>query len=538
MPIWWIIFQNESPPKNYISNALKDHNAYNHSQFLEKIVQLEVTLPYYKKQILSKKLTEKLKVAFDEEYHTKIDEALIGSSAVAPVQLGDWLDTMRDVTRLANSIIMNLSSLLGEVDVSDFIRIEILRLKYPSVYEILFKQKHLLFKASNNGGSEMKYELAYTRDQFDAATNSEKNEKYLTTYLRKHASELNIPTNAIETITEYVQSIFADSLTYGYYSKKFLSIVNASKFDRYFAYGLLADELSEIEFTETINSDQATLDAKITEWVSRGLTYEVQKRFMNIKSFNNREEFEKIVQSIFHLANHPNQKGSYPTVVGYEGKDLFDKVNDYNGRIADTFYANNGKKEGLRTFIHSLFDKAKIPYAFESEFAKFVNAKLFDKAMFPLTKEEIKKISVDYLEKYCNATTHLNMEAFYLLWNTEQTNYEDLGGGSLRGHKMIPQEAKDIFKSLISKDLDDFIFRTIEVEPFHQKSFTIAKSAEDIYNGWGNFKTFILTEEESKWKYLAEFKTFYLEAEKGNFSHYVPFDFKTIPVESKKRNED
>ena len=136
--------------RDYVVNALKSHNPYKQEQFLEKIFQIEVLLPYFKKDVFRYKLAEKLKQKFPNGFHKIIDEEIIGSPSVVPVFLNEWLESMRDVTRLANALILNLSKLKGEVVFNDFLRLELLRVKYPSVYELLYKKTDTYLEAFGN----------------------------------------------------------------------------------------------------------------------------------------------------------------------------------------------------------------------------------------------------------------------------------------------------------------------------------------------------------------------------------------------------
>jgi KAP-like P-loop domain-containing protein len=518
--------------KNYIIKALENHNSYSHEQFLEKIFQLEVTLPSFKKDILKYKLSQNLKFNFPENYHKAIEEAVMGSSSISSPYLDNWLETMRDVTRLTNSITLNLVDLIGEVDIEDFIKIETLRLKYPSAYELIFKKRHLFLKASGDQVSNFKYQLSDAQN-IKEIKEEEKRQIYLKIYLRKNHRDLGIRESEIEKIIDLLESLFSSSLNYQYYRRPILSISYVNKFARYFSYGLSESDLSEIDFNQARSLDLSSFTEKISDWISQGLTRVVQGRFMEIKSYYNKQDFEKIIKAIFFLANLPNTNDHYPLKVGYDGKDLYDKLGDYNGRIVNQFYDYLGGKDELHSFIKGLFENTTAPYSFESEFARYINSVYFDETVFPLSKDELKGISIGYLRSYCESIDKLDRNVFFLLWSTEQTNYIPSGGNSFQSTKEIPDEAKDIFKSFVLKDFDQFLFWIIEVDPFRLKSFTVVNTIVVIYNSWANFKTVLLAEDENKWKYLAEFKSFFEQAEKVNFAQYVPFAFEIIPIESK-----
>jgi hypothetical protein len=209
--------------REYIINALKDHNEYNQEQFLEKIFQLEITLPYFNKDILRQKLLEKLKYVIPQRFHSIIEQAVIGKNAVLPVPFIGWVESMRDVTRLANAICLNINKLLGEIDFYDFLKIEMLRLKYPSVYRLLFTRTRLFLKAEPKNGNIFRYRLANLGDLSSKPDTKDKQDVYLRIYLTENRENLSIPAKEIGKIVELLSGIFLESLAYGYYQKSILS---------------------------------------------------------------------------------------------------------------------------------------------------------------------------------------------------------------------------------------------------------------------------------------------------------------------------
>lgn len=523
--------------KQYIGEALKNHNPYNHGQFLEKIFQIEITLPYFRKEILQRVLVSKLKNAFNEKYHTGIESAILGSSLIRPADVLSWLESMRDVTRLFNSIMLNLSPLLGEVEVKDFIQLEILRVKYPMVYEMLFRQKNLFLNIDNAENVKRKYVLRRGKDMpnYVKIPDTEKNEKYLRVYLNNNQEQLQIPKVEIDKIVDFVETIFQDTIGQFRPSNDFQSVAYIDKFDRYFSYSLFEDNLSNIEFVSSLEFDLDGLKDKIDEWVTGGLAYELQKRFMEVNGFNSKEEFEKIISAIFYLASKPsdNHQQSH---LSFDGKNLMEKLADYRNKIS-ALYGIDGKKQ-LHDFIMQVLSEVKTSYQYESEFVRFVNNKMVDQAMFPLSQDELKDLSIMYLKRYCEGIKKIDLNAFKLFWNTEQTNFASAGGGSYSVDKQYPQEAKDIIKGIVSTDLNEFIEWMIDPEPLHQKTFAVAGSTIILYDNWVQFKTYIDNEDETKWSYLKEFKEFFLKFENERFEKYVPFDFKVIPVNKKLRNTE
>jgi len=179
--------------------------------------------------------------------------------------------------------------------------------------------------------------------------------------------------------------------------------------------------------------------------------------------------------------------------------------------------------------------EAKSPYQYESQFIRFVNNKMLNQTMFPLTQEELKNLSVEYIKRYCNETKKINGTTFDLLWNTEQTSFISEGGNSYSTDKQYPQEAKDIIKALVATDLNEFIEWMIEPETLRQETFAVSATAVILYESWEQLKAYINSQDEAEWTYLKEFKSFFEVFEKARFEKYVPFDFKVIPVYNKLR---
>ncbi len=523
--------------KQYITAALKEHNSSNHQHFLEKIFQIEINLPYFQKDVLRNVLAAKLEKAFGSAYHPEIRLALYGSPVVPMIEITDWLHSIRDVTRLYNNICLNLPPVLGEVEIRDFIRLEILRLRFPMVYELLYSEKGHVFNRETDQGEDSRYYLRVGRDMpaYLKINEADKSEKYLKLYLRDNAERLQVPENKIAEIVDYVQKIFADNKGYRAPIEGFRSVAYPDKFDRYFAYGLFAGSLSNVEFVEAVAMDEPELLGKVDEWIRQGLAIELQKRLMQYHEFTYRAQFEKLIRMIFHLANTPSEGPYYPYVLGFDARNLMDKLSD---KKTEKLYREEGGKEALRNFIKEQLTQAPSPYCFVSEFIESVNAKLFDESIFPLVQKELEAISTGYLKAYCDVNDSVDWNAMQLFWHTKQTIYSSSDGRSYTGRKEYPGEAKQIIKDLFRKDLDAFLYMAVDLEMTRQHLAAVGNSLLDIFDTWEAFKSFIEAEEETKWKYLHEFKQFFAVFEEGGFVKYVEFDFKVIPIENKRRKVD
>lgn len=526
--------------RNYVINALKEHNPYKQEEFLEKIFQIEITLPYFKKDVLRYKLAEKLKSKLPNEVHAIIDKEIIGTTSYVPAYFNEWLESKRDVTRLANALVLNLSKLIWEVEFKDLLRIELLRVKYPSAYELLFRRTLDFLVTSGDASKDHYYQLRnVSNNEKDKLVNDEKGVKtFYELYLIRNHFELSIPQNEISKIIEFVDGIFGGGVLLRYHSRSHLSIVYPSKFNRYFAYNLLEGALSEIEFSKARLLSQNKFNAKITQWVSDGLEFELKNRFSEIKSFDNREDFEKIIKAIFHLANQPakNPRFLSRNLVGYDGKDLMDKMGNYENKLVESYYPEVNGSEALKTFVKGLFLDAISPYFFEADLIRLINDQF--SVTFVLNKEEFKEICIDYFRKYCEATIKLDSNVWHLFHSCKQTEWISVGGNNHKRQVVIPAESKQIFKDFIlNKDLDEFLFSIIDLQPFDRKKFSISNVVIGLFGNWENFEKELSGKDEKESKFLNEFKAFLAVFASENYSQYVDFNFDVIPIKDKIRKE-
>ncbi len=518
--------------RNYVINALKQHNPYKQEEFLEKIFQIEVTLPYFKKDILRHKLSRKLKEKLPESLYPTIEKEVIGTVSSVPLFLNEWLESMRDVTRLANALVLNLTKLNGEVDFNDLMRIELLRLKFPSIYELLFrKTSEFLETSSGHSNKEFHYILKNLSEEEKKSLNQEEKTitKNLELYLRRNRVDLSIPEKDITRIVDFIDGIFGGALTYTFYGRSHLSIIFPGKFNRYFAYNLLEGNLSEIEFSKARSLSQEQFNSKITEWLKAGLENELKNRFSEVNSFDSRDDFEKVIRAIFHLANYPSKRYGYDSwnLVGFNGEDLQNKLSNYSGRLSDKLYAKD-KPEELKTFVRSIFEGAKSPYSFEAEFLSYLSGQLSD--TFPITKDEIKEFTFEYLKKYCSEVDKLDSNVWNLFQCCKQTEWIPAGGNSYSKKEAFTEESKTLMKDfLLNKDLDGFLFSIIATKAFEQDLFAISSFVIEIFDNWKAFEEELSKKDEEKSKYLNEFRALLAKFAGTNYSQYVSFKFQTIP---------
>lgn len=513
--------------RNYIINALNNYNLYKGDVFLEKIFQIEVTLPYFKKDILRKCLADSLTLRLPIEYKEIINYDILGNYYITPRYLNKWLDNMRDVTRLSNTILLNIEKLKGDVVFNDFLRIELLRLKYPSVYESLHRHRSDFLDNSTIMTKVYRYQLKLTNNSNNTNLSKEElvNKTVFGEYLTSNKEQLMIDSTDILKIVDLVDDIFYR----GYYRNSHnshLSITIPSKFERYFKYSLNDNNLSEVEFSKYRALSLSEFNTKIEDWVRKGLGEELVERFKQINEYDNNEDFEKIISAIFHLANQTNENLS--SYVSYDGSDLYSKLNNYEDALSKKYYS--GDKKSLEIFVRNIFESAKYPFRFEAEFIFMLKDSFLEN--FPLSIEELNDSTISYFEKYCEITEKIDDNFWNLYHCSVIINKINSSPSAYTKERTIPEKVKSIFKDFIIKDMDNFILSVIVIEPYNNRS-SLSKIILEIFNDWSSFEKTIKSLNIENSKYLEEFKRFILNLSKHQYKESIEFEFIDIPIQSK-----
>jgi GTP-binding protein EngB required for normal cell division len=500
--------------RTYISKAIEKHNIHNTNLFLNKIFQIEITLPFYSSAVLMDKLIFQLEsifprpgFSFRETFHgkgIKFDSTLVQS----------WLTSMRDVTRLTNSIAINFKHLIGEVDFYEFTLLEIVHLNFPEVYQLLYKRRDdfLVTQRSN-------------AQRYSLKTNDRQNVKeyILLEYINNNLEKMSIEKQLAGRAFELVKALFSEPNS-SINEKSNLSIVYPSKFERYFAYSLLNGSLSEVNFGKAREKSQKEFNSQIDIWVQDGLTQELVTRFSEITKFDDKEDYQKVITAIFYLASKEKKKEDQHRyienkIVYFDADKILNHLSDYEDYTTSRFYNNN--KEEFKLFVFNLFSDAQPPYLYQSYLANYINQKNISN--LPLKTEELNKFLIMYLEEYCSKYKELE---------TAEILYRNCVEYSDEHNKMKLAEADEIFKQyFMNTVLDDFIQSIIYHWSEHYEKYLISSRVKYFFGDYDTFAKEIQKLDNSKWHYTLEFLEFFLAFKKNDYKP-IHFSFNIIPIQT------
>lgn len=512
--------------REYIEAAIEKYNTHNNKKFIDKVINLEITLPSNNESDYVSFLNTLLKSSLPLEYQNDIREALYGSFSETSSILRNKLDSFRDAKRLANSIIFNSKKVIHDIHIRDYILLEFLKLKFPNVYNLLYKKTEDFLDTKIDTNTNDGYYILKDSPKKPHDEDRRKNVIYGSRILYEiQETDLKLSSYDSELISDILKILFPP---YKAHSNKRNTINATASFRRYFRFELNENEISSQEFNSLINLDDTSLKSKIDEYIIANKEDSLIKHFKEFqRSTMELQVLKKIILGIFHLASQKSQyiRYNFEDIISFDVGTLLTKIN-----LAYKLSRESGPEaeKNVELFIEELL-KSSHP-AFTSYFLYNTSkdrrwAKFPDSLPLPMIK--IEEILTSNLEKQITEKKDLN-HIWHYLHSCTKEKYEEIQPNSYHqlGREYFEAAITMVREYIVKEQLDNYILNFLN-SPKMPK-------AKDILDGFGfslffkDLDDFRGAVEKSNSNYVAEFIEF-LEHE-GNSD----FEFKIIPFVSNK----
>lgn len=261
--------------REYLIGTLKD-DVCNSNKFLEKIFQYQFKLPEYDKfklkKILLKEGLKNIKPEDEKEFRNAINDQWFGLKF-------DYIKSIRDVYRFLNAFNLVYQRLHGEIVIKDLMNVELLRMKYNYVYELLAKAP---FKYLVQDGD-------YLKLRNKSQTNSSSNNEDIFEIIKSKYSE-----EECAEIESMLRALF------NLQTQPSKTINNPLCIERYFYYSLLDSDISETEFKDVMRLPYEDIKSSIKDWVQNNKSISLANHLNKCK-YDTIEECKKIIESIFYF---------------------------------------------------------------------------------------------------------------------------------------------------------------------------------------------------------------------------------------------
>lgn len=504
--------------KNYMVKTISEQNKVIMPDiYLEKIFQIEYTIPQFEKEVLRKVLFDSCcKFMVNENDVEDLKEAVYDSSGFRSFVI-DGLRSLRDVKRFVNALHATYPHLAGEIVLKDLMNITLLKVKYREVFDVLAKYQFRLFQKGHND-SIVLYDRPDTGDAAQIGLrpfiyrNQIDIKQDWNTYFGNMYTEVQK-----EDILFVLKRIFAK-----YGNDGNLKAVNTEEgFERYFYDTLLEENFSADDFDNLWNLSFEEIKRKIKSALStKSLSLQSQ-----LKNFQPRDKdtYMKWVRTILYVGTNST-------------KNIFE-INDFI-KILNLPSCFKNEPDTYKTFLQTvLYENG--PSRFVCEFLMYLERELY----WPLelfTQEETREIRLNMFKEIASLKdiSFKVVDNYMDLMETiKRVKYEN---GSFEERMGYIDEAKNIYKRFSEQHIIPMV--TSMIIPLYgsgTKRYGISSRVIFIWDSWDNFKRFVHRIKTTQVnhnidsKELDEFIRFMDEKEKEvkNGKNGVDFEFKYLNVE-------
>jgi hypothetical protein len=266
----YIILYDKEYVKRVINENLNEHNS---SIYIDKIIQVEYTIPENNldnsKQLLLNHLSTAIEKAIPESKSFWSREEI--NDVLKIEQFNYFIKHLRDIKRFTNNFLLRYKSIYSEVNFKQFILLELLRYRHPELAVITFNSRDVFLSQFASNDSFGLPEI-YLPNDFWSKVVSQENAKDILREMGKYKSELR-------------------------------SISDPSFFPNYFTLTLLDNFISEGEFNANLTGDlDENKVTKYKEWIkdSRNI---LLYRFRNYEILDSVETFINYVNHLGFVQN-------------------------------------------------------------------------------------------------------------------------------------------------------------------------------------------------------------------------------------------
>ena len=482
--------------REYLTELLSKNNIYKCDIYLDKIFQLEIHLPVYDKKIIKNVFFKEGKTFLQEndikEYSEVFDDHIFNE--VHTGFICDMITNLRDIYRFINNFHLSYDSLKGDIVIKDLMNIELLKIKYPYVYDLL----------ANN------YELYLTKGQaetnlimWDESMKEEKslfsvNHKNLMSIIEKKYGDGD--TDDVDNIKIIMKALFNNS----FISPKKKAINNVYYIDRYFYNCLLDFDISENEFNEVMKLSFEDIKQRIDQW-SINQSHSLSLLLATYKC-NDIDEYKKLMRCIFYLGKVSNKWANdaneiEPLINNSPIKDKEEHI-DF---LLNTFF-ENGLSEFVPRYIHSRTDNSVDWH-------------------YIISKEKCIEICYDMFKLACNENE--DMQTIYRFFSyTTFFEFVRKSENSSQGEMKEKNNPKAIqcFINFVSAHPEKALTTFVMVDKKEKKNIP-----DWVYNYWegkDEFEKFLAPLSDSN-QLFGEFYKFFTKLKSNKFEP-IPFDFKYL----------
>lgn len=479
----------------YLVEAIKQQNIVSANYYLEKIFQVEYTLPAFNRSELISYLDDECGMFISEEDNNTLKDILYSPENTEKIAIEELL-TLRDVKRYVNALKNSYEKLAGNVVLSDLMNLDILKLKYKPVYELLGRQwrqtlikEHETLKLYKNQHNPAP-ETIYPQHQGIPV--------YKINDLLEIIGYNPLEISRINRILELLFPSKSNSSDYG-------AINHLHTIERYF-YGTLQNkELPIKKFRELWlnnneecedSNDYKNIQKECDKIMARDQTSSLVNQLNNF-SPDSPEVCKKVIRIMFYVgSSDSSSKCSYHAIMN--------NINQLNHQIEN--------KEVKIFLINLIKENGLSDYMSEFLYSKYHSLEKY----FPY--EEIKEYETRYLQEAIHR--NLPLDAIY--------KYMDR---AIHKDDVFEQNEEAVlsFKKYVQQHTEEFLISIIKKDFLYTNDYGVKDFVHQIWGSWEKFRKYVESI-PNKTPAVNEFETFLNKFIEQGAQKTILYTFKEIPI--------
>lgn len=440
-------------------------------------------------------------------------DKLLNRELFNSIDVFSYIGTLRDIKRLANALRLHLRKLHGEIDICDYIIVEILRQQYPFVLELIVDRKKDILLLNNSG----KYVY------FNGENGPEKKEGILAKmypfkgfnileYIEANSEALSVPKAKIDSLKKLLDALWGEYRTY---SSKGINVPEYTQ--RYLYSSILDSEVSDVEFNKIWLSPFDEVKSTLKKWMvnkSYSLVNKVEKR-----KVENKADTYKQLHMLFYMGSIGHKYVPDFRVIVERIKmlkEMNDESRDYLAEDKEEFL-NCLYENDINSFMLVFLCKLFYNGSFEEDFI--------------LSEDEVIKIQQDLFLQYIEAD-HPMSDVLDCWLDTSHDVWIADSNGDRHPEKMEHTEvSRKAMKDYAINHITEFVEYTISCSlPNTSRKYRINGIVLQIWESWDEYDKDV-NRLDVKTAKLQEYKDFLKKIKEFGFKKSVSFNFKELHIE-------
>ena len=453
---------------------------------MEKIFQIEYTLPAFEHSRLIEYLNEECDRFIRDVDKEELRQIIDGRGRMKRFAQEELL-SMRDVKRYANSLQNSYEKLAGNVVLCDLMNLEILRLMYKPVYDLLsLRWTQVLMEEK---GILRLYE------------SSEEREKNISWSQKVPSFEINVQLKEMgysEVEAKHIIRILNFLFPSSGLSKVYGAINNKDSIARYF-YDTIQDYDLPIEvFKGLWNKDYQYIKEEVDNIMAR---YQTASFVKQLDSFTPDSEAvcKKKIRIMFYVGSSSNlSEDTYETILS--GIISLDRDLSNDAEIKELLWEvikENGLSNYVSEFLYSEYHSLEKYFSFE----------------------EIRVIETDYLQEAIRRDLPMDVIYGYIsraIYNKER-DYEENERVSALIKEYAGRHPEKFLQGMVCNTSDD-------------GRYSVNFLAKNVWGSWDKFIDYVKSI-TPRTPVIDEFEIFLIQFVKSGTQNAIPYKFKHIKIE-------